>query len=105
MFRAIPGRGIEAVVGGRRILAGSAKLLTENNVDISRSVGDAVALSNAGKTLMYIALDNTLYSLMAAADAVKPTSRAAIEQLKSLGLDVYMLTGDNAATAKSYNFV
>ncbi|MEZ4628419.1 MAG: heavy metal translocating P-type ATPase [Eubacteriales bacterium] len=101
MFRAIPGRGIEAVVGGRRVLAGSAKLLTENNVDISRSISDAVALSNAGKTLMYIALDNALYALMAAADAVKPTSRAAVEQLKSLGLDVYMLTGDNAATAKA----
>jgi len=100
-FRAIPGRGIEAVVGGRRVLAGSAKLLTENNVDISGSTADALKLSSAGKTLMYIAIDNALYSLMAAADAVKPTSRAAVEQLKSLGLDVYMLTGDNAATAKA----
>ncbi|HWQ96749.1 MAG TPA: heavy metal translocating P-type ATPase [Clostridia bacterium] len=100
-FRAIPGRGIEAFVGGRRVLAGSAKLLTENGVDISRSVGDAVALSNSGKTLMYIAIDNALYALMAAADAVKPTSRAAVQQLKSLGLDVYMLTGDNAATAQA----
>ena len=100
-FRAIPGRGIEASVSGHRILAGSAKLLTENNVDLSRSIADAVALSSAGKTLMYIARDNELYSLMAAADAVKPTSRRAVEQLKSLGLEVYMLTGDNAATAKA----
>ena len=100
-FRAIPGRGIEATVGGHRVLAGSAKLLTEHQIDISRSVGDAVALSGAGKTLMYIALDNVLYALMAAADAVKPTSRQAVEQLKSLGLEVYMLTGDNAATAKA----
>jgi Cu+-exporting ATPase len=100
-FRAIPGRGIEAFVGGRRVLAGSAKLLVENNVDISGSTADALRLSGAGKTLMYIAIDNALYSLMAAADAIKPTSRAAIEQLKSLGLEVYMLTGDNAATAKA----
>ncbi|MEN6637139.1 MAG: heavy metal translocating P-type ATPase [Clostridiaceae bacterium] len=100
-FRAIPGRGIEATVGGHRVLAGSAKLLIEHQIDISRSVGDAVALSGAGKTLMYIALDNVLYALMAAADAVKPTSRQAVEQLKSLGLEVYMLTGDNAATAKA----
>ena len=100
-FRAIPGRGIEAVVNGRRVLAGSAKLLVEHNVDLSRSVGDAVSLSNAGKTLMYIALDESLYALMAAADAVKPTSRRAVEQLKALGLEVYMLTGDNAATAKA----
>ena len=100
-FRAIPGRGIEAVVGGRRVLAGSAKLLVEHNVDISGSTADALKLSGAGKTLMYIAIDNALYSLMAAADAVKPTSRAAVQQLKSLGLEVYMLTGDNAATAKA----
>ena len=100
-FRAIPGRGIEATVSGHRILAGSAKLLREHNVDLSRSISDAVALSNAGKTLMYIAKDDSLYALMAAADAVKPTSRRAIEQLKSLGVEVYMLTGDNAATAKA----
>jgi len=100
-FRAIPGRGIEAVVNGRRVLAGSAKLLVENNVDLSNSTADALALSGAGKTLMYIAIDNALYSLMAAADAIKPTSRRAVEQLKSLGLEVYMLTGDNAATAKA----
>ena len=100
-FRAIPGRGIEATVRGRRVLAGSAKLLVENGIDLSRTVSDAVALSSAGKTLMYLALDDSLCALMAAADAVKPTSRRAIEQLKSLGLAVYMLTGDNAATAKS----
>lgn len=100
-FRAIPGRGIEAVVGGRRVLAGSAKLLVEHNVDISGSTADALRLSGAGKTLMYIALDQSLYALMAAADAVKPTSRVAVEQLKALGLEVYMLTGDNAATAKA----
>jgi Cu+-exporting ATPase len=100
-FRAIPGRGIEAIVSGHRILAGSAKLLREHNVDLSRSVSDAVALSNAGKTLMYIAKDDSLYALMAAADAVKPTSRRAIEQLKSLDIEVYMLTGDNASTASA----
>jgi Cu+-exporting ATPase len=100
-FRAIPGRGIEAVVGGRRVLAGSAKLLVEHNVDISGSTADTLRLSGAGKTLMYIAIDSALYSLMAAADAVKPTSRAAVQQLKSLGLEVYMLTGDNSATAKA----
>jgi Cu+-exporting ATPase len=50
---------------------------------------------------MYIAKDESLYAHMAAADAVKPTSRRAIEQLKSLGIEVYMLTGDNASTASA----
>ena len=100
-FRAIPGRGIEAQVSGRRVLAGSAKLMAENGIDLSRSIGAAAAFAAAGKTLMYIALDGQLHSLMAAADAVKPTSRRAVEMLKSLGLEVYMLTGDNASTAKA----
>ena len=100
-FRAVPGRGIEATVSGRHVLAGSAKLLTENGVDLSASARDADTLSGAGKTLMYISFDGALSALMAAADAVKPTSRHAIERLNELGLDVYMLTGDNASTAKS----
>ncbi len=100
-FRAIPGRGIDAVVSGRRVLAGSAKLLAENGVDLSASEAGANALSGAGKTLMYISFDGALTALMAAADAVKETSKDAIAQLKSLGLDVYMLTGDNASTAKT----
>ena len=100
-FRAIPGRGIEATVSGRRVLAGSAKLLVENQIELAQSIGDATRLSGAGKTLMYIAVEGSLYALMAAADAIKPTSRAAVAQLKSLGLEVYMLTGDNAATAKA----
>jgi len=89
------------VVNGHRVLAGSAKLLAENNVYLAGSTADALALSGAGKTLMYIAVDNVLYALMAAADAVKPTSKRAVERLKSLALEVYMLTGDNAATAKA----
>lgn len=100
-FRAVAGRGIDAVVSGRRVLAGNAKLMTESGIDPSRSAADAAALSGAGKTLMYIAVDGSLAALMAAADAVKPTSRRAVERLESLGLAVYMLTGDNAATANA----
>jgi Cu+-exporting ATPase len=98
-FRAVPGRGIDATVSGRRILAGNQALLRDNGIDVSASQADAAAFSGAGKTLMYIAADGALYALMAAADAVKPTSRQAVGQLKALGLDVYMLTGDNANTA------
>jgi soluble P-type ATPase len=81
------------------VLAGNAKLMAETGVDLARSGADAAALSGSGKTLMYIALDGSLAALMAAADAVKPTSKRAVERLKALGLTVYMLTGDNASTA------
>ena len=73
--------------------------MEENEIDLAVCGDDAKVLSGAGKTLMYIAVDNRIAALMAAADAVKPTSKQAIERLKSMGLDVYMLTGDNASTA------
>ncbi|MCE5189597.1 MAG: heavy metal translocating P-type ATPase [Eubacteriales bacterium] len=98
-FRAIPGRGIEALVSGRLVLAGNAALMRETGVDLSRSEQDAHLLADEGKTLMYIAADGALVALMAAADAVRPTSRQAIERLKDIGIEVYMLTGDNANTA------
>ncbi|HQQ40862.1 MAG TPA: heavy metal translocating P-type ATPase, partial [Clostridia bacterium] len=98
-FRAVAGRGIDAVVSGRRVLAGNEKLMLENGISLSAASNDALALSGAGKTLMYVAVDGSLAALLAAADAVKPTSRRAVERLNALGLEVYMLTGDNAATA------
>ena len=100
-FRAVAGRGIDAVVSGKRVLAGNAKLMLESGIDVSASAADAIRLAGEGKTLMYIAIEGTLAVLMAAADAVKPTSKHAIERLKALGLNVYMLTGDNANTASA----
>jgi Cu+-exporting ATPase len=98
-FKAVPGRGIDAAVGGRRVLAGNIKLMQENGIDTSAADEDAKALSGAGRTLMYIAVDGKLQALMAAADTVKPTSREAVAKLKSLGVSVYMITGDNKSTA------
>jgi Cu+-exporting ATPase len=100
-FRAVPGRGIDAVIGGGRLLAGNIKLMRENGVGTSGAEKDAAALAAAGRTLMYVAADGKLAALMAAADTVKPTSRTAIDRLKKLGLGVWMITGDNASTASA----
>ncbi len=98
-FRAVPGRGIEALVSGRRVLAGNLKLMEENGIDTSFSKEDSSKLASSGRTLMYVALDGRLSALMAAADTVKPTSREAVSMLKKLGIGVYMITGDNKSTA------
>ncbi len=98
-FTAAAGRGIDAEVGGVRVLAGNRALMDGSGVDATASDADARALSSAGRTLMYIAADGKLAALMAAADTVKPTSREAVARLKSLGVNVYMMTGDNAETA------
>jgi len=99
-FQAIPGRGIEAVVDGRTVLAGNSKLMTENDIDIRDASADAAALARMGRTLMYVAVNGQLSALMAAADTVRKTSREAIAKLKSMGIEVYMITGDNENTAK-----
>jgi len=98
-FKAVPGRGIEALVGGKRVLAGNAKLMEENAIDISASQKDAESLSSTGRSLMFLAVDGRLVALLAAADTVKSSSREAIGKLKKLGISVYMLTGDNRSTA------
>jgi Cu+-exporting ATPase len=98
-FIAVPGRGIDASVAGRKILAGNLRLMTDNGIDVSFSEKDAGTLSGSGKTLMYLAIDGILTALMAAADTVKPSSREGIGKLKKLGLSVYMITGDNKNTA------
>ncbi len=98
-FKAEPGRGINVVIRGKRVLAGSAKLMAENGVSIAEAQDDAETLASKGRTLMYAAVDGKLAALLAAADTVKPTSRSAVEKLKALGLNVAMITGDNADTA------
>jgi len=99
-FQALPGRGIEAVVGSRNVLAGNSKLMTEKGIDISIAAADAERLARMGRTLMYVAVNGQLSALMAAADTVKKTSREAIAKLKGMGIAVYMITGDNQNTAK-----
>lgn len=98
-FKAVPGRGIDAVVQGRKVLAGNIKLMQENGIDVTKSEKDAADFAKRGRTLMYIAVDGALAGLMAAADTVKPASKQAIQKLKRLGIEVVMITGDNASTA------
>jgi len=98
-FKAVPGRGIDSVGSGKRVLAGNMKLMIENNIDTEISKNDAGIFADSGKTLMYVAVGGQLTALMAAADTVKPSSREAIGKLKKLGISVYMITGDNRNTA------
>lgn len=98
-FKSVPGRGIDAFVGGMHVLAGNSKLMSESGIDASAAQQDAKTLSSRGRTLMYVAIDGKLCALMAAADTVKPSSKQAIAKLKAMGIQVVMITGDNKATA------
>lgn len=100
VFQAIPGHGISAVVDGCRILFGNRRLMIENNIKIPSSVEEkTMLLEGDGKTVMFLALDGELAGVLAVADTIKDTSMEAVKNLKSIGIDVAMLTGDNRRTA------
>ena len=98
-FAAVHGRGVEAVLGGSRCLAGNRAMMEEAGVDLSAWEDRAQALAAQGKTPLYFAKDTSLLGLIAVADTPKPTSRDAVAAFRSLGIDVIMLTGDNRRTA------
>ncbi len=100
-FDAIAGRGIAATVEGHVVLVGNRALLSEHAIATDALTSAATDLANDGATPMYVAIDGTLAGLIAVADTLKPESREAVAQLQALGLDVWMLTGDNQATAEA----
>lgn len=98
-FRSATGRGAIGVIDGHAVAVGNESLMADYAVGVASLAADATRLSTEGKTPMYVAVDGRLAGLVAVADPIKPTSRAAIAQLRSMGLDVVMLTGDNQRTA------
>ena len=100
-FTALPGMGIQAVIDSQEIYLGTRKLMLENSIDVSAVENQISALEDAGKTVMLMALEHQLAALIAVADTIKEGSREAIADLKAMGLDVYMITGDNRRTAQA----
>jgi Cu+-exporting ATPase len=92
-FKSIPGLGVEGEINGRRLRLGSPDWL-EIGADPA-----VIALQRAGKTVMVLADGDSVLALFAVADALRPTSKAAVRRLRERGIRVVMLTGDNAATA------
>lgn len=99
-FEAIPGKGIEVVIQGKKILLGNRKLMNDRNIEITLE-NESDRLAEEGKTPMYVAIDNRLAGIIAVADVMKPGSRKAIEALKRMGIEVAMITGDNRRTAEA----
>lgn len=100
-FLAIEGRGIEARVGDDELLLGNLRLMKERNIDTGGFADAAGSLAGEGKTAMYAAINGRPAGILAVADTVKPGSKEAIAELKRLGLEVVMMTGDNHATAEA----
>ncbi|MCL7452422.1 MAG: heavy metal translocating P-type ATPase [Anaerolineae bacterium] len=100
-FQSVTGRGIQAVVDGRNVLVGNERLMADHKVILDGLSGEAADLSALGRTPMYVAVDGHAAGLVAVADTLKGNSAEAVAALHRLGLEVYMLTGDNRRTAEA----
>ena len=100
-FQSITGKGIEGKIDGQDALVGNAALLAERGIPSQARAERAGELAAAGATPVYVAIDGQPAGLIGVADTVKPESREAVAQLRALGLDVWMLTGDNRGTAEA----
>ncbi len=100
-FEAVPGHGVEAVVAGRRVLVGNRKLLGRGGVRFEAFEREAERLADEGKTPIFVAVEGKAAGLLAVADTLKEDSVAAVRALRSKGIEVVMLTGDNERTARA----
>ncbi len=100
-FAAVPGKGLRAKFEGRDVLIGNRKLMNEGSIDLTRMEDEISSLEEQGKTAMIVSVDGKLAGIIAVADQIKNTSLTAIKELQDMGLQVYMITGDNERTAKA----
>jgi Cu+-exporting ATPase len=98
-FKVLEGRGLEGRVEGRSVLLGNARLFGDRGIDLSSLVRRGEELSAEGKTPVFVAADGRAAGLIAVADPLKENAAGAVAKLKSLGIEVVMLTGDNKRTA------
>ncbi len=98
-FTSLTGLGVEAKVDGNVVLIGNRQLMGERDVELMDMEGKGNRLADAGKTPMFVALDGRLAGVVAVADVLKESSKAAVERLHDMGVEVAMITGDNAKTA------
>ncbi|KEF05480.1 MULTISPECIES: heavy metal translocating P-type ATPase [Streptomyces] len=101
-FANVPGRGVQGVVEGHAVLVGRTSLLSDWAIELPATLAGAkTAAEDAGHTAVAVAWDGAARAVLVVADAVKPTSAEAIRRLRALGLTPVLLTGDNAAVARS----
>ena len=100
-FEALPGHGIRAMVKGKEVILGNERLMSEKHIDFGKFHAKAEHFSSRGKTPMFVAIDNKAAGIIAVADTIKEHSKEAVTVLTALGIEVFMLTGDNRRTAQA----
>ncbi len=100
-FEAVAGLGVRGMVGEKEVLVGNAAFMELRHVTIAPHAAVAEKLQHEAKTVVYAAADQSLIAIIALADALKPYAREAIRELKKMGKEIIMITGDNPKTAEA----
>lgn len=100
-FEMVQGQGLIGKLNGKTLLSGNKRMMEEHGIDLSDVYETSQKLASFGKTPLYYALDEQLIGMIVVSDVLKETSQQAIQSLRDMNLSVYMLTGDNALTAKA----
>lgn len=100
-FEAIPGHGIYAAIGDREIYLGNRRLMKLKDIPTDEVEDILEKLEDEGKTAMILAVGGKIEGIIAVADTLKENSKVAIEELKKMGIEVWMITGDNERTARA----
>ena len=100
-FMAIAGHGVKGEVDGKKVLFGNTRLMQKEGVEIQIASDRLESLEKEGKTVMLLAVDGRLVGLIAVADTVKPSALEGVKALQKMGIEVIMITGDNARTAEA----
>lgn len=100
-FEAKPGRGVMAIAGQQVVYIGNRRLMEEKNIGFEAVESTISGLEDKGNTAVLMAVDGKLEAIFAIADTLKENSIEAINELKQMGIEVYMITGDNSRTAKA----
>ena len=100
-FASVTGKGVTGSVGGRAVALGNAKLMADQGIDLGGLAAQADELRGSGATALFVGVDGRPGGIVAVADPIKPTTRAALDSLRADGIHVVMLTGDNRTTAEA----
>lgn len=98
-FEAVPGKGVRAQVGGKKVIVGNRLLMSDNNLSYSAVEDSIIRLEELGQTVVIAAVDDKIAGIISIADTIKETSKTAVSEMKSMGIDVVMITGDNKRAA------
>ena len=100
-FKAVKGKGVEAMLGGETARVGKPAWITEFGIDLAGEAETVRTLQTRGQTVMAVTVNDQLYGFISVADQEKTDSKAAVAALKKLGLEIFMLTGDNEQAARA----